>query len=220
MNWRLYLQGGGAFLLQILLIQALLRRGGKQYVLLTLYAVTLFLGTVMNLSILLETAGEWSSAAQQYYWTTEVLQHVFVFSAIIGFIYQRMGRSESQARWGRWLVVAAALGVILTFWIHRNPRLSLWMTSVTRDLSFMATILNFILWGVLLRDPRRNRRMLLVSGGLGVQLAGQAVGHGFRLLSDYLKSLLWLGNVILLATYFLSLIILWRAFSRAEQAPS
>lgn len=213
----LYFQGILAFALQVFALQAALQRGGKRYRLLVLYLVSLLLGTVVNLSLLQLSQGRWSIASRQYFWAMEFVQHLLVFSAIIGFTYQRMIESARARRLARWLILGAIGGVFLSLWIHYDARLNLWMTSVNRNLSFVAMLLNFVLWTTLLKDPDRNSRMLMISGGLGVQLAGEALGHGLRLLSSVARPLLQLGNWIFVLTYFISLFLIYRAFHHPER---
>ena len=56
----------------------------------------------------------------------------------------------------------------------------MWMTRVTLYLSFLSTLFCLILWLVLLRMAAPEKLLLLVTGGLGMQMAGQSVGHALR----------------------------------------
>ncbi|HUQ90075.1 MAG TPA: hypothetical protein VM120_00255 [Bryobacteraceae bacterium] len=215
----MYLQGGLALTLQVLLLQAMLRNAGRRYILLTLYICSLFLSTVMELSIRVSSSGRWTSTAKQYYFASEIIQQVLVFATILGFIYQQLGRGETRVRVSRWLIPAAILAISLSVYFHQDARLNFWFTSVSRDLSFFATLLNLMLWGSLLRDRNRDARLLMVSGALGIQLAGNATGQGLRLLVEWSRILLWMGNSVSSLTYLLSLYVLYRAFRKPEPVP-
>jgi hypothetical protein len=212
-----YLQAGLAFVLQVLVLQALVRHGGRQYILLTLLICSQFLGTVLGVAIGMSISTTWIDTAQLY-WTSEIVQAPLFYATIIGFIYGKLGSSNATARLGRWLIGFSLIGAALSLWIHHDERLNLWMSSVTRNLTFIATILNLILWGILLRNRERDR-LLLVSGGLGVQFAGYALGQALRVLWERSSTLIWIGNRVIVLSYLISLLILYKAFRNAQFPP-
>jgi len=210
-----YLQGGLALILQVFVLNAMLRTGTRRYWLLLLYVISLFLSTAVLMLSLSGPAG-WSRSAFRFFWVSEVVQQALVYCTIISFIHQRLSAEQTRAPVTRWLIVGAATVLLSILAIHKTDGMSAWMTPASRDLSFVATILNLILWTVLLRDPRRNQRLLMVSGGLGVQLAGSAIGQGLRVLWEVSRVFATLGNVVISATYLLSLYIIYRAFAHPE----
>lgn len=211
-----YLQGGLALVLQVLLLNGMIRNGSRRYVVLLLYIVSLFLSTAVIMLSLAGSAG-WSRGAFRFFWISEVIQQALVYCTIISFIHQHLSSGNARSAMTRWLIVGAAAILLSILAIHKDPSLNAWMTPASRDLSFVATILNLILWTVLLRDPHRNHRLLVVSGGLGVQLAGSAIGQGLRVLWEVSKVFATLGNLVGSVTYLLSLYMLMRAFSRPEE---
>ncbi|MBS1827364.1 MAG: hypothetical protein JST93_18750 [Acidobacteria bacterium] len=210
-----YLQGGLALALQVFILNAMIRYGSRRYWLLFLYIVSLFLSTAV-LVLSLSGASGWSREALRFFWISEVIQQALVFCAIISFIHQRLSLGDNRSPMTRWLIIGAATILLLILAVHKTPALNAWMTPVSRDLSFVATILNLLLWTVLLRDPKRNQRLLMVSGGLGVQLAGSAVGQGLRVLWEVSKVFVTLGNFVSSITYLLSLYIIYRAFAQPD----
>ncbi|MBL8173596.1 MAG: hypothetical protein JNK48_02945 [Bryobacterales bacterium] len=215
-----YLQGGLALILQVLIFNAMLRNGVRRYWPLFLYNVSLFLSTSVLMLSLAGAAG-WSRQTSRFFWMSEVIQQALVFCTIISFIHQRMSSTrESKSPMTRWLIVGATVILLGILGVHRDPNINVWMTPVSRDLSFAATILNLLLWTVLLRDPKRNQRLLMVSGGLGVQLAGYAIGQGLRVLWEVSKVLATLGNFVGTITFLLSLYIIYRAFAQPDSAAS
>ncbi len=210
-----YLQGSIALILQVFILNAMLRNGARRYWLLLLYVVSLFLSTAVLMLSMSGSSG-WSRDAFRFFWISEVVQQALVYCAIISFIHQHLSSGNTRSPMTRWLIVGAAAILLTILTVHKGPSLNAWMTPASRDLSFVATILNLVLWTVLLRDPRRNQRLLVVSGGLGVQLAGSAIGQGLRVLWEVSKAFATLGNFIGSITYLLSLYIIFRAFSRPE----
>lgn len=213
-----YLQGGLALVLQVFILNAMLRNGSRRYWFLLLYIVSLFLSTAV-LMLSLSGASGWSREALRFFWISEVIQQALVFCTIISFIHQRLTSDDTRAPKTRWLIIGAAAVLLFILAIHKNNALNAWMTPVSRDLSFVATILNLILWTVLLRDPKRNERLLMVSGGLGVQLAGSAIGQGLRVLWEVSKVFATLGNFVSSITYLISLYIIYRAFAQPARTP-
>lgn len=210
-----YLQGGLALILQVFVLNAMLRSGTRRYWLLLLYVISLFLSTAVLMLSLSGPSG-WSRDAFRFFWVSEVVQQALVYCTIISFIHQRLSSEQTRAPLTRWLIVGAAIVLLSILATHKTESLTTWMTPASRDLSFVATILNLILWTVLLRDPRRNQRLLMVSGGLGVQLAGSAIGQGLRVLWEVSRVFATLGNIIGSITYLLSLYIIYRAFAQPD----
>ncbi len=214
-----YLQGGLALVLQVFILSAMLRNGVRKYWPLLLYIVSLFLSTAVLMLSMSGSSG-WSRDAFRFFWISEVIQQALVYCTIISFIHQRLSSDTARAPLTRWLIVGAAAILLTILAVHKDPGMSAWMTPASRDLSFVATALNLVLWTVLLRDPKRNQRLLMVSGGLGVQLAGSAIGQGLRVLWEVSKTFATLGNFVGSITYLLSLYIIYRAFAQPEPQPA
>ena len=49
-----------------------------------------------------------------------------------------------------------------------------WIFPLSRNLSFIEEVLNFVLWTVLIRNRSRDVVLLLVSAGLGIQVTGRS----------------------------------------------
>jgi hypothetical protein len=54
------------------------------------------------------------------------------------------------------------------------------MTPWTRDLNFYAAILGLGLWVLLIGSRQKDRRLLLITGGLGIQFTAGAIGQAVR----------------------------------------
>ena len=82
------------------------------------------------------------------------------------------------------------------------------MTNAFRNVSFCAAVVNLCFWLTLIASPRRNSQILLITGGLGVQMTGAAIGQSLRQLSPYT---VLAGGLVAILSHFLCLFIWWHA---------
>src|ERR1022692_3569938 len=182
-------------------IFVLVRGSYRQYPFVFAYLVTLLVSTVVEIG--LRAAPQ--SVQDGYYWIDEVILDVLVFCVVIAFIDEAARHSKQKLIERHWLVLAAALICAVSL-------------AISRDLNICAVILDLILWSLLLTARRPNRRLLLLSGGLGLQLTGAIMGEQLRNLSHSLHSLLLTGQLLEVTTALLALYIWWRAL-RTAPAP-
>ena len=94
------------------------------------------------------------------------------------------------------------------------------MTPWSSNLNFCSAILDLALWALLIASREKDQRLLMLSGALGIQFTGEAIGHALRNLSRRNHSTLMvsLGNAVAVLTYLAFLYILWQTFrpSRAK----
>jgi hypothetical protein len=193
-------------LLNVLVIAALLRGSWRKYRLLFVYAVVLLLATVLEIA-----AGNAPGPLRDlYYWADEVILDVLVFCLVISFIHRAAGKSRVVGR--HWLIVGAALTCIASFIIHRDPHATSnhMMTMVSRDLNLCAVVLDLILWSALVAARLPDRQLLMLSGGLGLQLTGAIMGESIRSISPAFV-IVALGSLLEALTSLLGLFIWWRA---------
>jgi hypothetical protein len=175
--------------------------------------VALLLSTVVEIVV---NPFEPSRLYSYYYWSDELLLDILVFCVVIAFIDAAARHStRKQPIERRWLILAAALILVGSFAIHRNLHFNRLMTLVTRDLNICAVILDLILWSLLVTARRPNRRLMLLSGGLGLQLAGAIMGEQLR---NFSHRLLLTGTLLEISTGLLALYIWWRALRTAPAA--
>lgn len=86
---------------------------------------------------------------------------------------------------------------------------------MSRDLNFFSAILNLILWALLIGSKEKDFRLLLISGGLGIQYTGAALGQSLRTLSP---TTTLAGNIVVLVSHFLCLYVWWEAFRKNQVA--
>jgi hypothetical protein len=77
-------------------------------------------------------------------------------------------------------------------------------------------VLNFILWSLLVTYRRLDRRLMLLSGGLGIQLTGAIIGQE---LSGTFRRAVFAGALLQVVTYLVGLYIWWQALRPAKHPP-
>ena len=93
------------------------------------------------------------------------------------------------------------------------------MTPWTRDLNFGAAILDMGLWALLIGSQRKDRKLLLVTGALGIQFTGAAIGQALREMSSASSVVTIAGDFVVL-TNLARLYIWWQAFRDPNKASS
>jgi hypothetical protein len=188
----------------VLIITSLLGGSYKDFPFLFGYLLSVLFGTVAGSAAYFTPA--LLSEYTRHYWIAETVQQVLVFCLVISLIHRTLkGRGRVLSWFGLGLVVIALVA------IQGMPsaNLSWWMTQLSRNLSFCAVLLNLVLWMSLIRHRPEDRRLLLISGGLGVQMAGKAIGHSLRQMS---RGLITPGNMLIVLSHLLCLFIWWQAF--------
>lgn len=199
-------------LLQVLLVAALLRGAWKRFKALFCYSVVLLLTTVVEGSAFYNA--DLFARANRYYWVIDAARQCLIFIFVVSLIYGATARSERRAVVRRALIGGALVYVCASLYFTWDPRASRWMTQLSRNLGFLAVILNLVLWAVLIQSGRADRTLLMVSGGMGIQMAGKAIGHSLRQLS---RSAIVPGDLIIVLSHLLCLYIWWQAFRHFDQ---
>ena len=115
-------------------------------------------------------------------------------------------------------MLVAAISLLCSLTIHTSaPGNFRYMTPWTRDLNFGAAILDMGLWALLIGSQRKDRKLLLVTGALGIQFTGAAIGQALRDMSPEIVALA--GDFVVL-TNLARLYIWWQAFREAHAACS
>ena len=91
------------------------------------------------------------------------------------------------------------------------------MTRLTRDLNFCAAILDLGLWALLIGSRKKDYKLLLVTGALGIQFAGGAIGQSLR---DVSPAMVTVASDFTVITGLARVYIWWQAFRRKPQPQS
>jgi hypothetical protein len=99
---------------------------------------------------------------------------------------------------------------------NSNEPLNEWVTPWTRDLNVCAAILDLALWGLLLSSREKDSTLLLLTGGMGISFAGEAIGTSIRSIAVMKKSIniFYFGHVVMMMADALFLYIWWQTFRK------
>jgi hypothetical protein len=88
----------------------------------------------------------------------------------------------------------------------------------TRDLTFSSAILDLALWALLLSSKRTDPTLLMVSGGLGIQFTGEAIGESLRSMAVQHRShaLSFAGSFVTTIVDLTALYIIWQALRSSK----
>lgn len=202
--------------LQVSLLSAQIRGPYKNYPFVFAYALTLFFTQIIEIAAILDV-GRLAGSAVRYYWIDDALRQALIFCVVVSLIHRSMGDDARRKTVRRMLFTGALLLTLISLQFHRDADISIWMTKVSRDLNFTAAVLNLLLWGILLASPAKDRQILMISGALGIQFTGAAIGHSIRQLAWRR----WRTTAII-ATYFIvachqvCLYLWWKTFSQTH----
>lgn len=202
---------------QYLVTQALLSGPFRQFTVIFAYLLCLTLTTITDILIRLDV-GKVGSTYISYYWAGDLLRESALYAVVISLILHAMPNSRRRAALLRVLVALAMLFWAGSIVVCQDPNFTKWMTKVVRNLSFCSAVSTLILWFVLIASEKRDTRLLVITGGLGLQMTGEAIGQSLIQISKSTQEVGWLT---MLFAHFLCLYIWWRAFSTSpESAPA
>jgi len=206
--------------LQVYVI-ALLKRGAyKDYPFALAYSVVLLLTSVADALALAGVLSLSKAGLRFFYYRNDAARQFLLFTVVVSLIERAMQASPYRKRVRVTLAGLAVLSVFISLTVHSGaPRFVLWMTEVSRDLSFGSVALTLLLWSLLISSPRKDHQLLLVTGGLGLQFTGEAIGQSLRQLSHHHHAILLLGNMLMSVAHLLRLYVWMEAFRRREVSP-
>ncbi len=193
-------------LLQIAVIYAMSRSALPRYWGVFLYLLVLFLTSVCDMAGYLHPGGypDWY---RDFWLINNIIRHLSGFIAVLSLVFVATVHHPSR-RTLRFGAIAGTLVVVAisVLW----PEESLVATAMRsgRDLSFFTIVLNLILWSSLIRVRHQDLRLFLVSGGLGVNMTGEAIAQSISMLSGSGV----FANILAVVSHLLCLAIWWKAF--------
>ena len=204
--------------LQLLIIAALLRGEYRRYPFIFIYAVADLLTTILEIPYAIPYATATTPAAKKQFallfWINERIMQVLVFLVVISLVYKATEHMRPRRTLLAGIICGTVLVATISFLIHYYdpnppPGKLRYMTPWTRDLNFCAAILNVGLWVLLIGSRQKDRKLLLITGGLGLQFTGGAIGQAIR---DMSPTIVAVGSDFLMLTNVARIYIWWVAF--------
>ena len=156
-----------------------------------------------------------------YYWLDEVLLQVLMFALVVNLISSATARLRSRrilraALIGAPLLIAA---VALAVEYRSGVEYGVWITPWLRDLNFSSSMLDLLLWMLLIASQQREYKLLMLSGALGIQFTGEAIGNALRTMATPRQSrpLSFTGTILFGLADMACLFIWWRAFRQPPE---
>ena len=210
MSYFYHLTALAAVFLYLVLLRRLISNAYRDYTILFLYVCILLLTTATDYAFVFKPRpNPFKIDPLILYYIDDFIRQLMVYVIVISLIYRALPGDLRARGFGRWLILAAVAMAAVFVMLLRDPRISRWMTSVVRNLSFLAMFLNLGLWLLLIRRRSRDRRLLALTSGLGLQMAGEAIGQSIRLLGARFVDF---GNVVLVVSHVLCLVVWAHAF--------
>jgi len=200
--------------LQVFVI-GLLRRGAyKDYPFVFAYSLVLIMTTVADGAVFSGVAH-----MEHGFYRNEAIRQLLLFLVVMSLMDRAVRDRPYRGRVRIFLTLSACVAVLISVEIHRGAHYNLWATQVGRDLSFGSVGLTLLLWVTLISSQvssqRRDTQLLMITGGLGLQFTGEAIGQSMRQLSvPHHHILLLAGNLVLAASHLMRLYVWSEAFRR------
>ncbi len=215
MVWLQWLPFLVSLALQVLVIGSLRRGGYKDYPFVFIYSLVLIMTTVVDGAAHADAnIRDWA----QGFYRNEALRQLLLFTVVMSLMDRAMAGRSYRGRIRLFLMLAATAAVLISVSIHWESHLTaLWATQVGRDLSFGSVVLTLLLWVTLISSRRKDTQLLMVTGGLGLQFTGEAIGQSIRQISHHNRALLYAGNGLMIASHLIRLYVWREAFKRNPQ---
>ena len=210
--------------LQVLVVAGLLRGAWRRLPFLFALAVVEVVVSLVEAPAALESAfGHHSPGVpyEQVYWIGQIVIDVLMYVFVVSLLYRACERLRSARPARLTLIFGALLVAGITFLVHYDPSQmrGVWLTPWFRDLTFTSAIMDVLLWGLLLMARDKDRQLLLLSGGLGVEFAGDAIGESIRHLAiqSHSHPLALAGSLVMAAAGAFRYYTWWRALRRKAE---
>ena len=163
------------------------------------------------------------------YWSDEVIIDLLLFLVVISLTNLALEGNPLRAKMSRILAGVVAVALVLPFVLFHPPFFTSpthwslgwgrWFNTTSQMLNFGAAIMNLALWSALLVSRKRDPQLLKVSIGVGVAVAGQAIGFGIRRFIPEQSTLREFPDLFMSLTHVLSVFIWCWAFRSPRPAP-
>jgi hypothetical protein len=197
--------------LQLLLTVTLWQRAGREFPALFAYIGCLVVTTTADI-LAYVVLGRASYYYRTYYWSAELLRQTALFSLVISLAMHMLPEGRRTAAFGRLIALTGGAIWLGSVALCYSTNLNNWMTSVARNLSFFTAALNLVAWFMFARVQPRDVQRLMIAGGLGLQMTGEAIGQAVRQMNVSIQVTAG-GSIFIVLTHLLCLFIWWRALT-------
>jgi len=211
LQWSFWIIGLG---LQFLVVAALLNGPWREYRTVFFYSCFAILSTVTDI-VMGATINPRSRPYLYYFWSCELIRQTGLYAVVVSLVTHALPDNRLRATLIKMLIILAMIFWVGSIYIQEGPKFSLWMSKVVRNLSFGSSIANLSLWFTLIAAEKKEARLLMITGGLGLSMTGDAIGQSLRQVS---KAFTLPGDIIIVLTHFLCLYIWWQAFQQKTGA--
>lgn len=187
-----------------------------------LYAYSIILVSTVGIDLTLRIIQSRTSTSTlhvwRYYWCDDFVRQLSLFLVVISLLYVAAGNSPGTKRLRKQATVAVVVMAIASGLYFRGEPLGTWATEVVRNVSFAVVIVNVVLWSALIRSGAPERLPLMLSAGVGLQMAGEAMGQALRSspMASRFPFVIMIGNLILILSHILCLLT-WLHALRADE---
>jgi len=211
--------------LQFLVVAALLRGPWRRFPLVLAFSAVELITAVVQAPGAIEAMRGIHSPGLPYwvtYWFGEAITELLLYAVVVSLLYRAANRLRAVRLARLLLILGACLVAAGTLLTHYDPSLPRgeWLSPWFRDLSFACALMDIVLWTSLLATRDRDRQLLLLSGGLGVQFAGTSIGESLRQMAIRSRSvpLALAGSVIIVAANLFRFYAWWQAVRQRQPA--
>ena len=173
-----------AVALNVVLLVLLIRGYLRNYP--VLFALNLAQPLISVMEFLLRRAdGRDTDRYRMFYWTSEVIWDLLLF-VLVAILIERVVQSQQERTVARRVlagVIAAALALPFLLFANRDLFGTRWFAGASQLYNRGAALLTMGLWGALIASRNRERQLMLVCVGLGINVTGAAVAWGVRQLA-------------------------------------
>lgn len=205
-QWAFWVVGIG---LQILLLISLSQGAGRNFPALFAYIVSLLATTLADI-LAVSTLGRHSSMYVSYYWLAELVRQTVLFALVVSLAVYVLPVNRRTTAMTRLMALSAAVIWTISVAACYTIKFNAWMTAVARNLSFFNGVLTLMVWFLCARRETRDIQRLMIAGGLGLQMTGEAIGQAVRQMKIS-EPVTTGASVFIVLTHLMCLFIWWRA---------
>jgi len=195
-------------LLQLVVIYRMRQGFDRRYPGVFFYLLVLFLTSVADSAAATDPEA-WVGWYRPYFGLNNTARHLAGLVAVISLYFHATAQLPTRRKLRMRVLLVVVIVVGVSLYAH-YPGVVTWryMSTVGRDMSFLTALLNLILWFALIQARQRERVLFLVSGGLGLNMAGEAIAQSLLNLNPGLRPL---ESGISVGSHILCLLIWLRA---------